>query len=61
MIDVGQGVIIRYAFSGRGRMSGAATSKTIGYVIHFSPRGKVGVQEMYWEWTEALEAAGLSE
>src|SRR5690349_1152403 len=58
VIDLGDRLVIRYAFTGRGKTSGVKTSKTTGYVIHLSPRGRVARQETYWEWDKALEAWG---
>ncbi len=61
VVDRGERIVIRYGFSGRGAASGVETDATLGYVLSMSARGKVARQDMYWDWSEALEAAGLRE
>jgi hypothetical protein len=61
LVDLGDRWILRATLSGTGRTSRALTRQLIGTIYHLSPRGKIARQDAYWTWTEALDAAGLSE
>lgn len=71
IIDLGDRVALRISAGGRGRASGVPTSRMMGIIYYFSPRGLVARQDVYWTWEEtldalsdhgeALRAAGLSE
>ena len=59
VIDLGDRVLVRVQFTGTGRTSGAALTHTSGWLFQLSPRGRIAVHDFYWEWQDALEAAGV--
>jgi hypothetical protein len=61
LIDLGDRFVLRLGLSAGGKASGAPTDQTVGFVYHFSPRGRVTRQDCYWTWEQALAAEGLRE
>jgi hypothetical protein len=59
VIDLGDRWVLQAQMSGRGRSSGALTSRTWGCIYHLSSRSRIARQSIYWTWDEALAAAGL--
>ena len=62
VLDAGERVVAEVEFQGQGKASGVGVENTWGTVLYLSPRGKVRRQDIFWDgWSQALEAAGLSE
>ena len=59
MIDLGDRLVVRLRAVARGSASGAEVAWELGYVYRLSPRGRVAQLDMYSDWPQALEAAGL--
>jgi ketosteroid isomerase-like protein len=60
-IDAGDEVVVLIQESGRGRSTGAMVTRELGEILTISDDGKLTRLRLYGSWTEALEAAGLSE
>jgi ketosteroid isomerase-like protein len=58
--DAGDDVVVLFRERGHGGVSGAAVERELGEVFTLRD-GKVVRVRLYGSWTEALEAAGLSE
>lgn len=56
MIDLGERIALRVTLVGTGRMSGATTRNTEGFILHISSRGTITRHEIYWTWEDALAA-----
>jgi ketosteroid isomerase-like protein len=65
LVDAGDRLAIQFDLVGRGRTSGAETRVIgAGIAVHRSTRGKIDWQHFFVKsdgWSDALEAAGLSE
>ena len=62
--DAGDRWVAELETVAQGKASGAPFATNWGTVYFLSPRGKIGRQEIFWVedgWSQALEAAGLSE
>lgn len=58
--DAGDDVVILFTERGRGRDSGVAVNREMG-IVHTFRSGKVIHSRLFGNWSEALEAVGLSE
>jgi hypothetical protein len=56
IIDFGDRLALRTSFAAVGRSSGVAIRQTGGFIYHYSPRGLIARQELYWTWEDALAA-----
>ena len=64
MLDAGDRWVADVGYLGQGEISGAEVEVNWGMVYYLSPRGKIRRQDVFWAedgWSQALEAAGLSE
>lgn len=59
LIDLGERWVLRVGMSGRGRISGAQTNQTWGFVYGLSSRGRIARQDIYLTWDHTLAAVGL--
>ena len=64
VLDAGDCWVAHVGYLGQGEVSGAEIGANWGMVYYLSQRGKIGRQDVFWAedgWSQALEAAGLSE
>jgi ketosteroid isomerase-like protein len=59
LIDLGDRVVVRLKILAVGASSGAEVAQTTGNVYYFRD-GAVVRQDIYWDWSECVEALGLS-
>jgi ketosteroid isomerase-like protein len=57
--DLGDRFVVRIKLTGRGASSGAEVAQTCGCVLAFAD-GAIVRMHIYWDWSECVEALGLT-